>query len=195
MPTTFNLLGQEISLLETIAFLTGLSGVALTVRKHILNFPIGILNVLLYAWLFLQPDVRLYADALLQLIFAVLLMYGWMSWHKSPDSTQAPPALTAAQWKRLLLVTLAGWIVLGSVLSACTAATLPWLDAALTAVSLTAQWMVAKKNRENWLLWITVNAVYVPLYFFKHLPLTALLYVLFLILALRGWKTWKGTRQ
>ena len=70
------LLGQSTSLLEIAAMLTGILGVWLTVKHSVWCFPIGIVNVLLYAWLFFSPSVRLYADTLLQCIYVVLLV--WM---------------------------------------------------------------------------------------------------------------------
>ena len=72
--------GQVTSWLEIAAMLTGIAGVWLTARQNILCFPIGIINVVLYAWLFFSPGIQLYADALLQCIYVFLLIYGWMQW-------------------------------------------------------------------------------------------------------------------
>ena len=65
------------------------------------------------------------------------------------------------------------------------------MDSMLTAGSLIAQWMVAKRKIENWLLWIVVDVLYVGMYIYKHLYFTSLLYFIFILLAVAGWKEWK----
>ena len=75
-----------------------------------------------------------------------------------------------------------------------TNAYLPWLDGALTTLSLIAQWQIARKQLENWLLWIFVDILYIPLYFSRDLPLTAFLYLVFLFMAIAGYRAWKTTR-
>jgi nicotinamide mononucleotide transporter len=72
-----------------------------------------------------------------------------------------------------------------------TLASYPWLDSALTCSSLIAQWMIAKKYIENWIVWIVADIIYIPLYCVKNLPLTAFLYFIFLLLAFNGYREWK----
>lgn len=194
MSTTITLWGQTTNWLEIAAMLTGLAGVWLTVRENVWCFPMGILNVTLYAWLFYTPEVRLYADALLQCIYIVLLVYGWVKWSgKKGDkkiSESKPVFMLRQEWISASLFTLMGIVLLGLFFEKYTNASLPWLDSSLTCLSLAAQWMIARKKIENWLLWIIADLVYVPLYLYKGLPLTAVLYALFFFMAILGWKNW-----
>jgi nicotinamide mononucleotide transporter len=192
MNTVTSLFGQPYSMLELIAAVTGIAGVIFTVRRNILCFPAGIVNVLLYLYIFLLPDIRLYADALLQLAFCCLLIYGWIHWKKEGGGEPIRPGkMSTKEWIPFLALTLTGAIMLGIVLECWTSASLPWLDATLTAFSLGAQWMIARMKRENWWIWICVNTLYIPLYIYKALPVTALLYAVYLLLAVNGLRQWK----
>src|SRR5436190_13239420 len=73
-------LGQPVSIIEIAGTIFGIAGVWLTVKKNIWCFPTGIINVVLYAVLFFQT--KLYADCSLQIIYIVLLIYGWIQWHQ-----------------------------------------------------------------------------------------------------------------
>ncbi len=173
--------------------LTGLAGVLLTMRQNIWCFPIGIINVILYAWLFFSPGIRLYADALLQCIYVVLLIYGWMQWkeNKKIFENSYPVKIDSKILSKLFLINVAATILLAAFLQKFTDASYPWMDSALTCLSLSAQWMIAKKYIENWIVWIIVDLAYLPLYLSKHLPLTTVLYFLFLLMAFKGYKEWK----
>lgn len=189
--TEISVFGQTLTMTEVIGFITGVAGVWLTIRQNILCFPIGIINVLIYAYMFYSPNVRLYADALLQLIYMILLIYGWISWNKSKNSSDQPIRINRYFSTRLLFISAISWITLGLILSKSTDAALPWVDAGLAVLSLVAQWMIAKKMIENWIVWIVVNSAYIPLYLYKDLKLTALLYAIFLVLAIKGLMEWQ----
>lgn len=195
MTTSFILFGQETSALEIIGFITGVLGVWLTIRRKILCFPIGIINVLIYAYLFQSENVRLYADALLQIIYLILLIYGWMVWNRSKNEKEEIRTVFILLAKKLVIIGVLSTIALGVFLSHYTNASLPYLDAILTIISLIAQWMIAKKMIENWLLWIVVNTIYIPLYVYKGLTFTSILYLLFLILAINGWYNWRKVKS
>lgn len=185
--------GQSTSWLEIIAMLTGLVGVWLTIKESIWCFPVGIVNVSIYAWLFSSPGVRLYADALLQTIYILLLFYGWTKWSimKKKLHVVHPLQMNKSTLLKVTILTVIGTILLASFLSEFTDASFPWLDSALTCLSLTAQWMIAKKYIENWIVWILVDIAYLPFYISKQLPMTAVLYFIFLILAVKGYIDWK----
>ncbi len=185
--------GQTSSWLEIIAMLTGIAGVWLTMKENIWCFPIGIINVSLYAWIFMTPGIRLYADALLQLIYIILLFYGWINWNYRNKNKEKkhPVNIPLKIALKLFIICLIATIVLAVFLQYFTNASYPWLDSALTCASLAAQWMIAKKMIENWIVWIVVDLIYLPLYYVKQLPFTVILYSIFLILAINGYTEWK----
>lgn len=160
-----------------------------TVRNH-LCWPVGLVSVLLYGWIFY--GARLYSDALLQLVYAALQCYGWWQWRKAPTCARRPQ-VRRPRGRDLALAVLVGAlgaVALGTVMSRYTDAALPWLDATLTAFSLVAQYWMARLYRVNWLLWIAVDLVYVGVYGIRQLPLTAALYAGFVVLAFLGWRQW-----
>ncbi len=185
------LFGQQISYVEIIGTIFGIVGVWLTIKRNIFCFPAGIVNVALYAYLFIQS--KLYADALLQVFYVVLLIYGWIKWlkkNKEDESTE----VTKSSSSLLLMLSLIGivfTILLGTFFKHYTDASLPYIDSLTTSISLVAQWMIAKKKIENWLLWIVADVIYVGMYIYKHLYLTSALYFIFIILAVMGYVEWK----
>lgn len=176
---------------EGIAVIVSVLAVWLTTRRSLWNFPFALASVALYAHIFYA--VRLYADMLLQIVFAATLMYGLWEWRASRATDGAVPVAraTPADW---LLGTMGGIgaaTLLGWVLAAQTDAALPWLDAGLAAGSLVGTWWAARRLIENWWLWIGVDAAYVGLYAYKGLGLTAALYAAFAGLAVVGLRRWR----
>ncbi|CAN5894729.1 nicotinamide riboside transporter PnuC [soil metagenome] len=177
--------------LELIAALVGAISVYLSVRQNIWSWPTAIVNVVLYTLVFY--DAKLYADMGLQVIYAALSIYGWYEWLRGGENrtelhvSRTTPRLGVG----LALIGLVGAGVLGVVLRGATDAALPFMDSFLSSTSLIAQWMMTKKKLENWLVWIAVDVLYVGMFIFKHLYLTAGLYAVFLVLAVRGYIDWR----
>ena len=180
-----------MSPLELVAAVTGAVSVWLSVRQNIWSWPTAIVNVVLYAIVFY--DARLYADMGLQVVYAVLSVYGWYEWLYGGEGrtvlrvTRTSPRIAAV----LILIAAAGSALLGTLLHRATDAALPFMDSFLSSTSLVAQWMMTKKLLENWLVWIAVDVLYVGMFLFKGLYLTAGLYAVFLALAVRGYLDWR----
>jgi nicotinamide mononucleotide transporter len=185
-----NFFGEPISYIELAGTLFGIAGVWLVVKKSILNFPVGIANVSLYALLFFQS--KLYADSSLQMIYVLLLVYGWIQWkRKKADDFFKAETTSSSLWLRLSLIFICSTIIIGSLFKNYTDASLPYFDSMLTSASLIAQWMIAKRKIENWIVWIVADVLYVGMYIYKHLYFTSVLYFIFIILAIAGYKEWK----
>jgi nicotinamide mononucleotide transporter len=71
-----------------------------------------------------------------------------------------------------------------------TDAAFPFGDAFTTSASLVAQWLMGRKKLENWVFWIAVDLVAVPIYFSKGLYPTTVMYLIFLGLATSGLISW-----
>ncbi len=180
-----------MNVLELGAALVGATSVYLSVRQSIWSWPTAIVNVLLYTVVFFQA--RLYADMGLQVVYAVLSVYGWYTWlHGGVGRTELHVSRTSRPLGLLLVATaLAGSALLGMLLHRTTDAALPFLDSFLSSSSLVAQWMMTKKKLENWLVWIAVDVLYVGMFLYKDLLVTALLYAVFLALAVKGYRDWR----
>lgn len=177
--------------LELFAAALGVIAVWLTVKQNPWCWPIGLVMVLLYSWIFFE--VKLYSDMLLQVVYAVLQLYGWWQWTRAGAQHQGRQvtSLNARQISFGLGIGAIGSLALGAAMAHWTDAAQPWLDAALTAFSLVAQLWMAQKRLQCWALWFVVDVIFVGLFIYKGLYLTAGLYALFTVIALQGWRDWR----
>ncbi len=188
----FTAFGSPISWLELVAFVLAVWMVICNMRVNLLAWPLALVSSLMYFALFW--DGKLYGEAGLQLVFAALALWGWWQWLFG--RTRDGEALTV---RRLglrglavpVLLTLAGWPLLGWFLATHTDSPLPYWDAFPTVASLLGQWLLARKYVENWPTWIVVNAVSVVLFGLKGYWLTVILYAGFIPMSVIGWRTWR----
>jgi len=171
----------------------GLLCVVLTIRRSIWCWPTGLVQVLLFIIVFFQA--RLYSDLLLHVVYVGMQIYGWWAWlhggtEGRPLQVSRLPLAAAGRWAVMAVGGIAG---LGYAMSTWTDAALPYWDAATTVLSLIAQYLLARKVLENWLVWISVDLLCVSIYTVKGLHVTAGLYAIFLILAITGLLAWLRT--
>ena len=176
---------------EILAVLFGIVSVYLSTREHIWSWPTALVNVALYFVVFFEA--KLYADMGLQVVYFVLSLYGWYEWlYGGENRTELHVSRTSRSLGvRLVVIGVASAAILGTMLARFTDAALPYLDSATTSTSLVAQWMMTRKILENWIVWAVVDVVYVGMFIFKKLYLTAGLYAVFLVLAIMGYVQWK----
>lgn len=176
--------------LEIIAVTISFLGIWLTARRMVLCWPINLLACALYFKLFL--DVRLYADMVLQALFGVAILYGWVVWaqgKKDVGEVVVRPLQPIQAWMGLGAATV-GAVTIGWFTSRYTDAALPWMDSGLSSFSLVAQYWTARRHAVSWLLWIGVDILYVGMFAFKDLWMTAGLYGAMTILAVLGYRRW-----
>ena len=184
-----------MSIWEIIGTVLGVVGVWLMIRQNIWGWPVGLVQVAVYAWVF--AGAKLYSDAILQVFFFAIQAYGWWHWLQGGAGRRELPVT------RLQPAALAGWVALGAVATAgwgtfmhrTTDAALPWWDAFILVFSLIAQWLQARKNLENWTGWMIVNLVAIGVYWAKDLRLTSGLYLVFLGMAVAGHRAWRKTMR
>ncbi len=189
----WQLLSQQFAATSTLEWVGTISGflcVFLAARQNIWSWPTAIVSVIAYSILFY--DYQLYGDAALQLYFLGTSVYGWYYWIKGGSKGDTP--VTSLRYNDLLKISLATLILvvlLSWFLDRFTDTNVPYVDAFCTAISFTAQILLTRKILQNWILWIIADVCYIPLYLYKNLGLTALLYALFLWLAVSGYLQWR----
>jgi len=176
--------------LDQINLGLGVVGVWLMIKRTLWAFPVGLVAVTVQGVLFFQT--RFYADGALQAFFFVALAWGW--WHWVRDRGAAPELpVTALSWhgRVVTLVLAAGTTVVWALmLKRWTNDVMPWRDGFIAAFQVAAQVLQARKNLENWPLWIVANGVAVASYWRADLAYTAFLFGLYLVMAVAGWREW-----
>ncbi|WP_294046435.1 nicotinamide riboside transporter PnuC [Sphingomonas sp.] len=194
MPSLVREFLSEMSPIEGVAAVLVLVNVWLVARRSIWNYAFGVAGVAIYGWVFFHA--RLYSDALLQVFFLVLNLYGLAKWRQS--RAQAGEVVVERlgvgkrfAWAGGILVAIAVW---GWLMHRFTDASLPWWDAGVAMTSVAAQLLMSWRKLENWWLWIAANMLSIGLYAVKGLWITMALYVVLLGLAIWGLARWRAAR-
>src|SRR3989344_5355175 len=149
---------ELLTIVEYVAVAFGFASVYFTVKQSNWLWPTGIVMVALYAYIFYE--VKLYSDAILQLIYFVLQIWGWRKWYKGANDKKLPIRTLSwyqrASWAVLIVLGTAAW---GGFMATKTDAAFPYADALIVVMSLVAQGLLAFKFLENWWLWIAVDVV------------------------------------
>ena len=189
----FTLWGSPVTGVEVAAFGLSVWMVLCNQRVNPLGWPLAIASSLLYALLF--ADSQLFGEAGLQFFFIAMAGWGWWCWLKGRGGDGAAlqvgpmPPRERLWWAA---ATLAAWPLLALALQHFTHGDVPWLDALPTVGSVTGTLLLARKRVENWAVWVAVNVFSVGLFAHKGLWLTALLYALFTVMAMAGWRAWRA---
>ena len=185
----FTAWGYQVSILETIAALTSLVGVWLGTTGKRITWPWWAISSVLYGVFFYQAN--LLGSAALQIVFIIAAILGWIDW----APTGAKPGNLSKRFRIYWLVGLfAAWIALAPLLSRIGAAA-TWVDSFLFVGSLIAQILMVLEKYESWPLWFVVDAVGTALYAQQGYWFTSLLYLIFTLIALVGWKNWYESRS
>jgi nicotinamide mononucleotide transporter len=191
LSTAFTLLGTAVTWLELVAFVLALAGIACNIRVIHWGWPLAAVSSLLYFWLF--ESSKLYAEAWLQVFFAVTSLWGWWQWIYGKRN-DAPLLVTTAD-ARTLGIAIAAWLMLwlalGALLARFTDSDVPYLDAFPTAGSLVATVLLARKVLQNWGVWVVVNVASIALFAYKNLMLTVVLYTVLIVIAIAGHLQWR----
>ncbi len=186
---------NTFNIIEFIAAALAIAGVILSKNRSVWCWIVNIISSLLYGYVFFFAG--LYADAILQGVFVCLSMYGWIEW--KVDLAQHNFIAISTLTKRELYSAVAGTallsIVIRSVLLYGTPSDVPTSDALTTAMSLVGIWLQTRRAIENWWWWIIADVIYMGLYIYKDLYITAALYGIFVFLAWQGFTAWRTALQ
>jgi nicotinamide mononucleotide transporter len=184
---------HSLNYYEVLAVVFSLICVLLTIKENIWQWSVGILGVIFYLVVFYQA--KLYANMWLQVVFIALQIYGWYEWlYGGKDKGELK--ISRSSFARncfLMIAAILGTAAMAFSFAKLTDNAMPFADSAATVLSLIAQWMLAKKYLENWLVWILVNVITIVLGISQKLYLTAGLYLVFFILAIIGFLEWRRT--
>lgn len=175
---------------EALAVALAVAYLLLAMAEHVACWACALGSTAIYTALFF--DVQLFMESGLNLYYLAMAFYGWYHWQQARDATR-PPIST---WPlRRHCGVIAGVFALsaitGYLLARYTPAQWPYVDSFTTWGSVVATWMVARKLLENWLYWIVLDAICIPVFIERGLPLTAALYVTYLVLATLGYRRWR----
>jgi nicotinamide mononucleotide transporter len=199
----FTVLGYSMSYIEFFGTVAGGIAVWLSAKANVWSWPIGIINVVLFFFLFYQ--VQLYPDMFLQIFFFITNLIGWWRWtHPEPFEQDRKYELKIS-WLSLkhlglmIVAGLAGTFVAGSLAKRLhdffpvvfsLPSAFPYLDSFVTVMSIGATFLMIQKKIESWIIWIIVDVVASYLYFAKEIKFVGVEYVIFCFIAAFGLWNW-----
>ncbi|HSG50530.1 MAG TPA: nicotinamide riboside transporter PnuC [Rheinheimera sp.] len=187
---------QLMHSIELIATLLALAYVLLALKQSLWCWPAALLSTILFTHVMWQS--ALLSDALLQLYYAGMALYGWWRWQQLKQLSQAKAAVFEwpLHWHAglILLTALAGWL-LGNFMANHTSADFAYLDAQTTVFSVVATVLVARKLVSNWLYWVVIDAISIYVYAQKHLYFLTALFMLYTVIAIAGYFIWRSHYQ
>ena len=186
---------QSMSPWEAAAVILAIAYLLLAVREKVLCWLFAFISTAIYTVLFW--DVSLLMDSALNVYYMVMAVYGWYQWTRGgSNGVEEPHALAVRSMtgrQHALVITAITILSLGSgyLLARHSSAAWPYVDSFTTWASVITTYLVTRKYLQNWLYWIVIDTVSVPLYIDRGLNLTALLFVIYTIVAIIGYFSWR----
>jgi len=193
---------------EAFATVFGILSVYFSIKKNIWVYPTGIVSTLLYVYILF--DFGLLGDCMINVYYTVMSIYGWMLWAgSSKDHIHVEVSrATEKEWRygillfalSFILVTAVyyfkpyidnGFSMAGADLGLYHLDWANWLDVMTTSVFLVGMWFMAKRRIENWIFWIIGDFICIPMMIYKGLGITSVQYLVFTVMAILGYATWK----
>ncbi|MCH7981264.1 MAG: nicotinamide mononucleotide transporter [Proteobacteria bacterium] len=182
---------QAWSVLEGLGVAAAIAYLILAIRQDILCWVFAGISTVIYVYLFFTA--RLYMESVLNVFYLAMAVYGWVSW-RAGRGENANLAVTIWPWRRhavAMLVIVALSLVNGFLLTTYTDAEFPYIDSLTTWSAFWATFLVARKVLENWWYWLVIDVASVFIYWQRDLELTALLFVVYVIMIPFGFISWR----
>lgn len=181
--------------IETLGAILGIIYIFFSIRQNILTWVTGILTSALYVVVFFES--KFYADMGLQVYYVAVSIYGWYFWLRGGRGEEKPeaPVVRAGGklWLKLAFASVVIYAAILFILKRYTDSPVPFMDSLITALSIVATWMLARKILEHWLIWVFVDLVSAGLYTYKDLWPTTFLFIVYTIMAIVGYIEWKNS--
>ena len=179
-----------------IAVFSGIISVWLAKKENILLYPVGTLSVSL--WIYLCWVGEIYGQAVINLFFLLMNIYGWYNWSRKDNSDMNKVQIKFSSFKEnILYIIVAALLTLSIYLALSTIEVLnfDWkfvlIESFITALNFIAMWLMAWKRVENWVLWIIGDIFCIPLFVFKEYYLSVAQFSIFIFIAFMGYFEWK----
>jgi nicotinamide mononucleotide transporter len=183
--------------LDILTTILGLIYIWLEYRAHIALWVVGIVMPALDIILYWQHG--LYGEAGMACYYTLAAVYGLFVWKFKKSRKKHEPLSISYMPQRQYLPTVAffmvAWVVIYYILIRWTDSTVPVLDSFTNAMSFVGLWALSRKYVEQWLFWIVVDVVCTILYVQKGIPFKALLYGLYVVIAIAGYYKWKSVAK
>jgi nicotinamide mononucleotide transporter len=182
--------------IEMIAVVSGVVSVWYSKKENILVYPTGLLNTIIYIYISIKG--HLLGEASVNMYYTIMSVYGRYLWTRvDPNKHTIVLQITKSSvqdWRNQLLFFAGFYIIIYFSLlflkREFAPEAIPWADALASASAYTAMWLMARKKVESWFWWIITNMASIPLYFIKGYAFTSVQFIILLILAIAGWRSW-----
>jgi len=179
--------------LELFAVIMNITSVVYAKRNNILVYPTGLIGTGIFVYILL--NFSLLGDTIINAYFFSMSIYGWYFWSRKKDEVfvNQVSTINRNEIKYLFILAISSLIFIYLVYdyfdkwNNWTA----YVDNVTTAIFFIAMWLMAKRKVESWIFWIIGDLITVPLYFYKGLTISSIQYIIFLILAVLGYISWK----
>lgn len=194
--------------LEAFATVFGILSVYFSIKKNIWVYPTGIISTLIYVYILF--NFGLLGDCMINVYYTVMSIYGWVLWAKNSDDHVHVEVswATKKEWLYGILLFALSLILVTVVYyykpyidNSFSMENISlglyhldwgnWLDVITTSVFLIGMWFMAKRRIENWVFWIIGDFICIPMMIYKGLGITSVQYLVFTIMAIQGYITWK----
>jgi nicotinamide mononucleotide transporter len=187
---------NPIDIIEIIAIVFGIISVWFSKKENVWVFPSGLINTTFYIYLSIKGD--LYGEAVVNLYYTGMSLYGWYNWLKRDDQNLKVLNITnstATEWLYEILFFVTLYVIiffsLVYIKNAFAPGAIPWADALASASAFTGMWLMARKKVNSWIWWIITNIASIPLYYVKGYEKTSIYYLILLVLAVLGLQEWR----
>ena len=179
--------------LELFAVIMNITSVVYAKRNNILVYPTGLIGTGIFVYILL--NFSLLGDTIINAYFFSMSIYGWYFWSRKKDEVfiNQVSTINRNEIKYLFILAISSLIFIYFVYdyfdkwNNWTA----YVDNITTAIFFVAMWLMARRKIESWIFWIIGDLITVPLYFYKGLTISSIQYIIFLILAVLGYISWK----
>jgi len=183
------------SIYEIVAVLAAIAYLSLAIRQNIACWFFAAFSTAIYVGLFIEA--RLYMESLLNAFYFVMAIYGWYVWRSGRDVGESRPVATWSRNRHFAAILIIVILSIGSgmLLSANSDAAFPYIDSLTTWFAIWATFLVAQKVLENWWYWLVIDIASIVIYWSRDLQLTALLFVVYVIMIPFGLVSWSRSMR